>query len=197
MASSTPYTDPYFPTYDALVWSDYTGGDLKSDLDFLYIKIKWRRARDIYPDKTLFGTQILPEDVVQGDLGDCYYAAAIAALAEHPELIKQAFVTQNYLANGTVVMQVYVRGVPTTVVIDDYIPTYQGLPAFVSPNWNSGLWPLFLEKVWAKVNGNYENIIGGEGPEGIRFLVGAPTFNFNWGDPGEGELSGEYLWGKI
>ena len=43
-----------------------------------------------------------------------------------------------------------------------------------------------MEKIWAKVNGNYEMIEGGWGSEPIRFLTGAPTTSYykgqNWND---------------
>jgi hypothetical protein len=36
-----------------------------------------------------------------------------------------------------------------------------------------------LEKLWAKVNGNYEDIIAGVSQESFGFLLGAPTTYFN------------------
>ena len=36
-----------------------------------------------------------------------------------------------------------------------------------------------IEKVWAKVNGNYENIDGGSVTEGYDFMLGAPSVEYN------------------
>lgn len=143
--------------------------------------------REVYPNKTLLGDHIKPADVVQGDLGDCYYLATISACAQHPEIISNAIISQDYVESGAIALKVLVRGVETTVIIDDFIPVHEGLPSFTSPNEDSGLWPMILERVWAKVNGNYENIIAGSGTEAIRFLTGAPSYTFSWGVQNEDE----------
>jgi len=36
-----------------------------------------------------------------------------------------------------------------------------------------------MEKLWAKVNGNYEYIIAGVSQEAFGFLLGAPSTYFN------------------
>ena len=57
----------------------------------------WRRATD-FPSATtnvpqLFKDGIDPNDIKQGMLGDCYFVAALATLAEWPERVKKIFVT--------------------------------------------------------------------------------------------------------
>jgi hypothetical protein len=47
----------------------------------------WMRIRERYPNATLFGTKIQPNDIRQGELGDCYFLSAIAAFAEWPSRI--------------------------------------------------------------------------------------------------------------
>lgn len=62
------------------------------------------------------------------------------------------------------------------VIVDDCIPCYgskQG-PAFTK-GVNNEIWVLLLEKVWAKINGSYENIESGNCREALRSLTGAPT----------------------
>jgi hypothetical protein len=54
-----------------------------------------------------------------------------------------------------------VRGLPTVITIDDYIPTINGGYLMDSKAPDGALWGVFLEKVWAKVNGNYEYINDG------------------------------------
>jgi hypothetical protein len=44
------------------------------------------------------------------------------------------------------------------VTVDDYIPIYNGNVLFDSRAPNGALWAVVLEKVWAKINGNYEAI---------------------------------------
>lgn len=41
------------------------------------------------------------------------------------------------------------------------------------------IWVLLLEKAWAKLNGNYENIERGYNSEALRDLTGAPTLTLH------------------
>jgi hypothetical protein len=68
------------------------------------------------------------------------------------------------------------------VTVDDYIPfiDWRGDGSKVDP-WFSklgsegGFWGLILEKMYAKMHGNYERIISGDVREGFRALNGNPT----------------------
>lgn len=55
-------------------------------------------------------------------------------------------------------MKLYIRGLPTVVVVDDYIPMYGSSLVFDRMPADGSLWSVILEKAFAKVNGNYENI---------------------------------------
>ena len=55
-------------------------------------------------------------------------------------------------------MQLWVRGLPTVITVDDYIPFYNGAPLFDRQSPTGAFWAVIMEKVWAKVNGNYEYI---------------------------------------
>lgn len=50
---------------------------------------------------------------------------------------------------------------------------------FAQPSYTNALYGIFLEKAWAKVNGNYEFIEGGWETEAIRFISGAPSATFH------------------
>ena len=60
---------------------------------------EWKRASKFSnADKetpVLFLDGISPNDVAQGSLGDCYYLAALATLAEWPHRIKKIFISEN------------------------------------------------------------------------------------------------------
>ena len=72
-------------------------------------------------------------------------------------------------------LNVYVRGQPTIVTIDDYLPFYEQLSLIFAKLGASGalLGPI-LEKAFAKTNGNYERINYGYAFEGIRYVSIAP-----------------------
>ena len=53
------------------------------------------------PAPSLWGSKgVLPDGVVQGHLGDCWFLASAAALAEHPERIKKIFTNADYSIPG-------------------------------------------------------------------------------------------------
>ena len=138
--------------------------------------IKFHPEIDEYPD-------IMTEDVKQGDLGDCYFLAVLSAFAEEPKRIEQMFPTKTISPNGIFEVKIYIHGSPTIVVIDDYIPckeTEKGTQiAFTSINPNTNnLWPLLLEKVWAKINLSYFNINSGVPSEALEILSPAPFDSF-------------------
>jgi hypothetical protein len=69
----------------------------------------------LWDDET---SPISVNDVAQGyTLGNCYLIAALAALAEQPDLIKQIFYKEDGQLNpsGMYRFRIYVRGVPTIV----------------------------------------------------------------------------------
>ena len=60
-------------------------------------------------------------DIVQGDVGDCYFLAASASLAEYPQRIKKLFLTGLNKENIAAV-EIFICGVPTEVTIDTFVP---------------------------------------------------------------------------
>ena len=50
----------------------------------------WRRASEFLErDYKIFDGVPKVEDIAQGDVGNCYFLSALAALAEYPNLIKK------------------------------------------------------------------------------------------------------------
>jgi hypothetical protein len=117
-------------------------------------------------DKNLVNTVILGDnvdvtDIDQGALGDCYFLSACSAVAEKPERFVQAILTDSINPAGLFAMHAYVRGVPGLMVIDDYLPfqVYSwgaAYPLFTQQSNQGEIWGMLMEKVWAKLNGNYE-----------------------------------------
>ena len=64
------------------------------------------------------------------------------------------------------------------LVIDDLIPfrtATSSLLFYASRAADLGMWVPFLEKAWAKLNGNYDRIISGNEMEGFYLLTGFPS----------------------
>lgn len=72
-------------------------------------------------------------------------------------------------------VQLYNLGVPTTIVVDDYIPAYYGTTAaFAKPTNDNGLWPIILEKAFSKFNGSYHASEAGYPNTAIEKMTNSP-----------------------
>jgi hypothetical protein len=92
-----------------------------------------------------------------------------------PNMIKNLFLNQELNSSRIYGINFYDLGFPTTVVIDDFVPFYSwGDAALAKPSDNKGLWPVILEKAFAKFHGNYEAINGGYPDRAIEMMTGFP-----------------------
>jgi hypothetical protein len=174
--SSNFWNDPQFPADSSSM--SWVGTKYAKNTIGGYVNNKWGRLNDLCPTCTLFGTDDYLGDITQGGLGDCYYLAGISALAEIPTRFERAFVNPAINWAGLYAFNVYIRGIPHTLVIDDAIPAGQfgKKPVFAGFGTDGSIWGPLLEKAWAKTNVNYEKIEGGQSYEAFDFLSSAPHF---------------------
>ena len=145
----------------------------------------WKRLSELFNPKDL---NVLKEsktpytaDIVQGELGDCYFLSVLHALAENPDNIKSLLPSPKINDKGVYETEVFLHGEPTRVVVDDYVPVTTNENgneqiAFAGVNPETGnIWPVILEKAWAKCNLSYEDIATGKSAEAFEFLTGAPV----------------------
>lgn len=139
--------------------------------------------------------EIGPSDINQGRLEDCYFLSALSVLAEGPHgtrRVERLLTTLELNAGGVYGARFFKRGFPVEVVVDDFVPCYyaktstaaatttvaqQALmprPVF-SLSKTGELWPLILEKAYAKLHGSYQRIEAGAMSEALEDLTGAPT----------------------
>lgn len=149
------------------------------------LKIEFRRPNECYKNPALFDI-IEPSDVRQGSLGDCWLMSSFAALAEFPELIKNAFKENEVSKDGSYTCRLY--DVETKrfveVKIDDTLPCKPGgMPAFAQ-SLSGELWPCLLEKVFAKWMGSYSALSEGWPALALEALTGTDSvlYRFNLGD---------------
>ena len=143
----------------------------------------WERMGASFPASqgfSLFGTGgVSVHDVVQGSVGNCWFIAAAASVAEHAGRIEDMWLTQSYNDEGIYALNMYMLGVPTTIVIDDWIPhygsTYNSIFAKVNHSGDKATWMLLLEKAFAKAMGNYAQLIAGWTHRGVDVLTGFPS----------------------
>jgi hypothetical protein len=105
-------------------------------------------------------SDISPDDVNQGQLGDCYFVASLAAIArQRPEELRKR-VKDN--GDGTWTVTFAEGG---DVVVDAQFPVDAGgEPVYAGAGDKSAdgveLWVALIEKAWAKLKGGYEDIRG-------------------------------------
>jgi len=78
-------------------------------------------------------------------------------------------------SEGMIAVKLFVKGVPTIVTLDDFLPFYGSTLWFAQKPSDNDFWVPFIEKAFAKINGNYENIQSGWQAESFRILTGAPS----------------------
>lgn len=145
--------------------------------------VVWRRASDFlkHGKIELFQDGIKASDIHQGSLGNCWFMAAVAAIAEFPDLVEDIFCankTSNEL--GVYELTCFKDGQRTTVIVDDLFPCSLDTECTKYAHAvGNELWVILLEKAWAKLHGSYERLVGGRPEDAIMDLIGAPGERFN------------------
>lgn len=86
------------------------------------------------------------------------------------------FISNSYPNSaGILALNLFVKGKPEVITIDDNLPFVSGNPIFSKRSGDGDFWVAFLEKAIAKMMGNYEKIGGGWQAETWRIYNGAPT----------------------
>ena len=142
-------------------------------------KYSWKRLSELFNIKELnIMKEPIDKDIIQGDLGDCYFLSALQALSEKPERIKK-LVQKNKINDSNIYQaNAFINGKPVSIVMDDFFPIIESENklAFAGINPESkNIWPLIIEKAYAKANGSYEDIVSGNCSDAFRFLTPAPV----------------------
>lgn len=124
---------------------------------------------------------IRPDDCIQGSIGNCYLICVASNIAEYPLRLKKIFVNKSFNKAGIYGVLFYINGQQVKIVIDDYIPIepISKMPVFAQIPKSRNIWPLILEKAWAKYLGNYQNTVSGRPNEVMSVLCGAPSSYYN------------------
>jgi len=137
-------------------------------------------ADRIRKDFSIFGsTDVQLNDIGQGELGTCYFLAAIASISyTRPQIIRDMFKRQEQWENNIYTTEWLISGKVAWVEVDDMIPGRNGQPFFVKPGVDSALWPIILEKTWAKIYTSFKAAEGGNWGEAAAAITMAPIRRF-------------------
>ena len=183
-ARHSKYTDKDFPPSLASLKGF---GERQDYSDSSLSKFIWLRPDKFFKGKPTVYDEINPDDIIQGNLGDCYLLAAISSIAMVPYRLERVFLTKKYNPQGIYVVALCINGIWEDVVCDDLFPCK---PHSLKPAFNysrdSKLWVMLLEKAWAKIHGGYLNIAAGLTREALRDLTGASAKTYFVEDGSEG-----------
>ena len=185
--------------------------------------VVWRRPGDILerndavPSGTaakVFAGGVEPDDICQGELGDCYLLSALSVLAEVKGSVEGLFAPDKQNDKcGVYGVRLCVRGHWQELVLDELLPCFPDQQSRGQPMFSRGkgaeIWPMLVEvrirpcigsspvpnaplacqKAWAKAFGSYQAIVSGLPGECLTTLTGAPCTFVLHGDAA--------LWEKV
>ena len=153
----------------------------------LWLYIKWvglSRFRP-NPDWVSRVDTIDPKDIHQGELGNCYFLATLSSMARKPIRIQKLFIKGcrekiEYDEQGPWGIWICIGGIWRQVIVDEYLP-FNGqneLKPYFSRPPEKKIWPMLVEKCWAKVSYSYADSVEGTCMEAMHCLTGAPCFSY-------------------
>ncbi|XP_069686510.1 calpain-A-like [Periplaneta americana] len=169
LAEGELFEDPDFPANSSSLSYSDPDDDALAD-------IAWLRPHELSEDPNMFVDGVSRSDVKQGDLGDCWFLSACAALSRKPELIEKVVPPDQPLSGEDYKGLVYIRfwrfGEWVTVYINDRLPVRNGSLLYASCTDSNEFWVAFVEKAYAKLHGSYEALAGGHAIEAFVDLTG-------------------------
>lgn len=121
------------------------------------------------------------DDVRQGSVGDCYFLAALSAVVQHHPDLADDLIDETYEEHGIYGVSLWRRGRWRMTWVDSFFPCYRPSSKthrgkhrliFAGATDRKEIWPLVVEKAFAKVAGSYEAISGGQVVMALEMLTG-------------------------
>lgn len=147
---------------------------------------KVMRATELYPGATLFSGGVGANDIIQGAVGDCFFIGAVSALAslktDKLKPLERLFTFHN-IQWGIFGVCFFKNGEWEWVIVDDWIAVNQDgrdvWPQYASPGTEAELWPLIIEKAYAKLHFCWDSIDGGWSRQALEDMTGGLAYTLN------------------
>ncbi|XP_078393159.1 calpain-2 catalytic subunit-like [Cetorhinus maximus] len=115
--------------------------------------VEWIRARDLFKHPQFFVESISITDICQGELGDCWFLAAMSSLTLDENFFTYVVPSDQSFQKmyaGIFRFRFWQYGKWVEVVVDDRLPTKNRRLIFTSSSSRNELWSALLEKAYAK-----------------------------------------------
>lgn len=174
--SNQKYNDDSFPPTNSSIFGYGESSEMYKLANVTY---EWLRPEDVLGDDYMLYKDIDPSKAKQGIIGNCYFIAAICAIAANRERIVRIINSKGKMNEGAYSVSFCVNGVWEEVITDDLFPcvTNSKQFAFTQSSVNE-IWLSVLGKCWAKIHGAYFNVSAGLTREVLRAMTGASCVTF-------------------
>nr|CAD2207916.1 unnamed protein product [Meloidogyne enterolobii] len=155
------FEDPEFPAIWQSIYCEERESDLPSPKGII-----WKRPWEINSNACFIRNQtdnsaFQLKDIVQGQLRDCWLAAALLALIQSEEhfnavidpTLNNKLNSENY--TGKFAFNFTIKETTREVIVDDLLPTKNGQLLFMHSSDGLSFWAALLEKAFAKLYGSY------------------------------------------
>ena len=138
----------------------------------------------------------------QGQIANLWFLNALSLVASRPSLLRNLFVATGQEKQGRFCIQFFKEERWLNVFIDDCLPcNYLGVPLFTTSIDPNEIWPMLLEKAYAKLHGCYESLIRGQVEYALRDLTGGTVQRISLHKEGtlevRAEVSPNKFWEEI
>ncbi|XP_070839561.1 calpain-1 catalytic subunit-like [Chaetodon trifascialis] len=150
-------------------------GELEDFTQERLSEVEWLRPHELNPDASFIMDGVSRFDFKQGDVGNCWFLSSIGALTFRKSLMERVVPpNQSFKDNyaGIFHFKFWRFGKWVDVVIDDLLPTRNGVPVSVSSSSGKEFWAPLMEKAYAKICGSYGDMIAGNPSEALKDFSG-------------------------
>ena len=169
---------------------------------------EWVRTQHKTEPKLTDG-KLVPDDIRQGELGDCFMLSALSTLTQRQELFWRMLISTDVSPAGVYGFRFQRNGEWVTILIDDKVPFAMSSstpggprslkPVFANSENPTEMWPVLAEKAYAKLYGSYQAIEGGYVDSALVDMTGGVAERWDWA---ENEVTKEQirdgsLWVKL